>query len=1073
MSRPSSVRSWFSPAALLRRRRPARTDRRTTPRRGPGLAIEQLEDRLVPATITVTSFADGEDYAATVTVGQLNPSVTPVTLTDAIHAANNTPGDTTLTGNTAGASGGGIATTGTLTVSFSTLTGNSTSNNYLAGYGGGIYAQGSSTVTFSTLRGNDALFGAGIFNGATLTLTNSTLSGNQAVYDGGGLFALAAVTGSNCTFSGNEATSNGGQGGGIADNTGAALTLTNCTIAYNRLPNNNNSSAYSGAGLYVLGNALLHNTIVDGNYRSSDPLYYFNDDNIGGNAVNSGSSYNLVGPGSFAGLPDTGYPYYRFLNHNIAVNFSGSGLTPLGNYGGPTQTIGLLPASPALDRGDDSVHSGSNPLSTDQRGLAFPRQAGTHVDIGAFESAGFTLTLTGNNQSASVNTSFANPLVVQVSANDPNLPVDSGRLNFIPPSSGPSASLTGFATIDGTTLATIGSNGQASVTAQANGATGTYAVTLTTGNPEYLTSFDPRSQLNTAFFTLTNVATPSFTRPGDQGSNEADHVSLQVNAANATSFRVTGLPPGLAISGTGLIAGTIDPRAADGSPYNVTVTASNSAGSAQAAFHWTVFDTVPPALAVPAGQTNRDGDTVSVAVPASTDADRFSATGLPPGLGIDPTTGTISGTIGDGTGSPYTVTLTAYDGTLSTSQEFTWTVHDADPLQLLTRSPLTVTESSTGNVIAPAQLSVGGTDDAPTAVTYTLVTAPRFGRLRLDGVPWGASGSFTQDDVNNGRLTYDNNAEEGAGADGFTFTAADSDGSSVGTTAFVVQVHDVVPAINVGGPATLAAGQALSRAGSFVDPSADTWTATVNYGDGSSGPLTLSGHTFTLNHTYTSGGNHTVTVTLTDDDGTAYQASFAVQGGTPPTVQSVVINDGSAQRSMVDSITVTFSTQVDLAPGAFTLVQAYAGSHNDVSALVRVSTALTADGRTVATLTFAGAGVYGGSLADGRYTLTTRGGLVHDHALATALDGAGDGQAGSDRVDQFFRLFGDVTGDGQVDDTDRTAFLAAYRSRKGMTNYRWYLDVNDDGFVDSVDYYQLLRHYRTKLNADGTVSPLS
>jgi CSLREA domain-containing protein len=175
----------------------------------------------------------------------------------------------------------------------------------------------------------------------------------------------------------------------------------------------------------------------------------------------------------------------------------------------------------------------------------------------------------------------------------------------------------------------------------------------------------------------------------------------------------------------------------------------------------------------------------------------------------------------------------------------------------------------------------------------------------------------------------------------------------------------------------------------------------------------------------------------------------------PPAVQSVVVNDGSAQRSMVESLSVTFTTQVDISPGAFTLVQSSNGSTGDISGVVSFTTALTADGRTVATLTFAGSGIVGGSLADGRYTLTVHSNLVHDHQSGLAL--------AADSVNRFFRLFGDVNGDGKVDDTDRTAFLAAYRSRKGMANYRSYFDFNNDGAIDSVDYYQFQRRYGTQL----------
>ena len=53
-------------------------------------------------------------------------------------------------------------------------------------------------------------------------------------------------------------------------------------------------------------------------------------------------------------------------------------LAPLGNYGGPTQTMALLPGSPAIGAG--VVVSG---VTTDQRGLI----RGTTVDIGAFQTS--------------------------------------------------------------------------------------------------------------------------------------------------------------------------------------------------------------------------------------------------------------------------------------------------------------------------------------------------------------------------------------------------------------------------------------------------------------------------------------------------------------------------------------------------------------------------------------------------------------------------------------------------------------------------------------------------------------
>src|SRR5262249_10240678 len=61
------------------------------------------------------------------------------------------------------------------------------------------------------------------------------------------------------------------------------------------------------------------------------------------------------------------------------------GLGPLQNNGGPTLTMALLPGSPAIDKGDDSVLASPLFLTTDQRGAGFPRKWNTHVDVGAFE----------------------------------------------------------------------------------------------------------------------------------------------------------------------------------------------------------------------------------------------------------------------------------------------------------------------------------------------------------------------------------------------------------------------------------------------------------------------------------------------------------------------------------------------------------------------------------------------------------------------------------------------------------------------------------------------------------------
>jgi hypothetical protein len=181
--------------------------------------------------------------------------------------------------------------------------------------------------------------------------------------------------------------------------------------------------------------------------------------------------------------------------------------------------------------------------------------------------------------------------------------------------------------------------------------------------------------------------------------------------------------------------------------------------------------------------------------------------------------------------------------------------------------------------------------------------------------------------------------------------------------------------------------------------------------------------------------------------------AFVLGGWVPDTdlqVQSVMVNDGSVQRSKVNSLTVTFADTVTLDPGAFQL------SRQEDGGLVGLNVATSVvNGRTVAVLTFTGSDIIGGSLPDGHYTLTIHGDLVRD-GLGERLDGAGDGVVGSDRSDAFFRLFGDADGNGRVDLADVLSFLRSFGKRAGEAGYLWYFDYNGDGRIGFGDLVQLL-----------------
>jgi hypothetical protein len=179
-----------------------------------------------------------------------------------------TVSNSTLAGNSAGVDGGGIANffAGTVTVGNSTLAGNSTGGN-----GGGIANSGGTvTVSTSTLSGNSAAGdgGGGIYNVGTVTVSTSTLSGNSAtggsgvtLFSGGGIYNVGTVTVSNSTLSGNSAT--GGSGGGISNR--GTLTVSTSTLSGNSATGGSGVTLVSGGGIYNVGTVTVSNSTLSGN----------------------------------------------------------------------------------------------------------------------------------------------------------------------------------------------------------------------------------------------------------------------------------------------------------------------------------------------------------------------------------------------------------------------------------------------------------------------------------------------------------------------------------------------------------------------------------------------------------------------------------------------------------------------------------------------------------------------------------------------------------------------------------------------------------------------------------------
>ena len=329
--------------------------------------------------------------------------------------------NTIVTGGYASERGIGVYASGHANL---TITNSVVSNNKIAGpgtySGGGIASQyGNITLSNSTVSGNFANNnGGGIYalHEGAITLNNSTVSGNHADYSGGGIYSFnGSVTVNSSTVSGNKVFKSyyyngvfqpegGFSGGGI--NVYQTLHMTNSTVTgnYSRLgsagvyvggafyggrPGGHPRRAHPAVSPYLTGNTFLYFSTISGNY--GNPNFQLTDGILAGNYLKAIG--NIVTGNEFGDM-QLSFPGVHFIGSN---NIIGSPppqapadtrdcdpmLGPLGDYGGPTQTLPLLEGSCAIDTGPLVLPDG---ITTDQRGL--PRPVNTISDVGAVEKQG-------------------------------------------------------------------------------------------------------------------------------------------------------------------------------------------------------------------------------------------------------------------------------------------------------------------------------------------------------------------------------------------------------------------------------------------------------------------------------------------------------------------------------------------------------------------------------------------------------------------------------------------------------------------------------------------------------------
>ncbi|QVW34012.1 putative Ig domain-containing protein [Geobacter sulfurreducens] len=199
-------------------------------------------------------------------------------------------------------------------------------------------------------------------------------------------------------------------------------------------------------------------------------------------------------------------------------------------------------------------------------------------------------------------------------------------------------------------------------------------------------------------------------------------VSASDPDGDALTYSLTASPPGMTISPAGLISW--NPGYTDAGSYTVTVKVSDPAGLfATQTYTLLVTDTNrAPVVTMPADQSTPEGTAVNLHIKAS-DADNntlaYSATGLPPGLSINSSSGVITGTLGYTAAGIYSVRVMVGDGITSSSVSFSWTVTDVN------RAPGVIAPANRTNVEGTVvNLTVAGTDPDGDALTYSATGLP-------------------------------------------------------------------------------------------------------------------------------------------------------------------------------------------------------------------------------------------------------------------------------------------------------------------------------------------------------------
>jgi hypothetical protein len=723
--------------------------------------------------------------------------------------------------------------------------GSSVTGNNAGVSAGGIYNAGATTVQDSSVSSNNAAFqGGGIYNGSNtatdapaLTLVNASVDGNTAPNVGGGIVTLAGATlnATNGDVSNNSAVAGGGLY--VGDNAPASFDGTDFV--------SNSATASGGGAIFNSGSLSVTHSLLDSNHA------IHTSGNIGlGGAIYSGSNNDNV---------TTKLTVQKStISNNDA--WAGAALVTFSPGSGVANTTSI--DNSTITGNTNGTNVGTieqfHPLSITNSTMT-DNTAASGATAGLYMFAPSTVSVAGDI--------FSNNSGGSCSGH----PVDGGYNLADPSDASCGFSAANHDVSAAPQLGALGNNGGQTPTrlpgptspaldkVPANAST---AITdAVTGAAIKLCASGTADQRD--------VTRPQGAKC-DIGSVEAAQIAPTVSGPNsvdysignmgtAVTFTTTGspqptlsktgaLPPGVTFvdngDGTATLSGT--PTAGPGGHYVITVIATNEAGTATKSFDLVLHQA--PALGGPASATYTVGQ-------AGT-PQQFTATGFPPAAITTSSTlpngvtlvdngdgtATLSGTPAAGTGGVYAIVIKAHN--------------DTPPDSTLTFT-LTVNEAPT----------IAG----PSAATFAVGTAGSSGEFTTTGYPAatisasGLPAGLSVQSSGAGKAKIVGTPANGTGGEyDVTVTATNGVGSDASTTIHIV----VNEAPELTGPST---ARFVSGTASTVGFSSDSYPQAslsesgalptgVTFVDNGNGTGTLAG-------TAAPGTEGTYNVTITASNG--------------------------------------------------------------------------------------------------------------------------------------------------------------------------------------------------------------